>query len=45
MPPFAWMLTDAEVADVLTDVRNEWDNSASAVAPAAVQAARMRSER
>ena len=31
MPSFAWKLTDAEIADVATYVRNSWGNQASAV--------------
>jgi mono/diheme cytochrome c family protein len=31
MPSFAWKLTDQEVADVATYVRNSWGNEASAV--------------
>lgn len=32
MPSFAWKLTDAEVADVATYVRNSWGNQAGPVA-------------
>lgn len=32
-PPLGWRLTDQQVADVLTDVRNIWDNAAPPVAP------------
>jgi mono/diheme cytochrome c family protein len=31
MPSFAWKLTDQEIADVSTYVRNSWGNSASPV--------------
>ncbi len=31
MPSFAWKLTDAEIADVSTYVRNSWGNRAAAV--------------
>jgi mono/diheme cytochrome c family protein len=31
MPSFAWNLSDADVANVLTYVRNSWGNSAPAV--------------
>ena len=37
MPPFAQRLTDAQIAAVLTYVRNSWGNSAPAVAPAEIQ--------
>jgi mono/diheme cytochrome c family protein len=33
MPAFSWNLNDAEIADVLTYVRNTWGNAASAVQP------------
>jgi len=33
MPAFGWNLNDAEIADVLTYVRNTWGNAASAVQP------------
>jgi mono/diheme cytochrome c family protein len=32
MPSFAWKLTDQEIADVSTFIRNSWDNQAPAVA-------------
>ena len=32
MPSFAWKLTDQEVADVATYVRNSWGNRAQPVA-------------
>jgi mono/diheme cytochrome c family protein len=31
MPSFAWKLTDQEIADVSTYIRNSWDNQAPAV--------------
>ena len=37
MPPFAQKLDDADIAAVLTFVRNGWGNQAPAVAPADVQ--------
>ncbi len=40
MPPFAQRLDDADVAAVLTYVRNSWGNRAPAVAPADVQRSR-----
>jgi mono/diheme cytochrome c family protein len=36
MPPFAYMLSDQEVAEVATYVRQSWGNRASAVSPADV---------
>ena len=36
MPSFAWRLSDAEVAAVLTYIRNSWGNAAPAVAAADV---------
>ena len=36
MPGLDWRLTDANVADVLTFVRNSWGNQAPAVSPAEV---------
>ncbi len=42
MPSFAWNLNDAEVADVLTYIRNTWGNAASAVQPADVTTLRGR---
>lgn len=33
MPAFAWKLTDTQIADVLTYIRNEWGNAAQAVSP------------
>ncbi|MEP7279179.1 MAG: cytochrome c [Bacteroidota bacterium] len=40
MPPQAGLLTDQQIADVLTYVRNSFGNKASAVTPADVKAAR-----
>ena len=45
MPPFAWMLNDAEVAEVLTYIRSEWGNSASTVSAATVRESRQRADR
>jgi len=42
MPSFAWKLTDAEIADVATYVRNSWGNRASPVAENAVADMRKR---
>jgi mono/diheme cytochrome c family protein len=40
MPSFAWKLTDQEVADVATYLRNSWGNAAAAVSASDVRAAR-----
>jgi mono/diheme cytochrome c family protein len=40
MPSFAWKLSDAEVADVATYIRNSWGNHASPVAATEVAALR-----
>jgi mono/diheme cytochrome c family protein len=40
MPSFAWKLDDAQVANVLTYIRNAWGNSAPAVEAAVVERAR-----
>ncbi len=40
MPSFAWKLTDEEVADVATFIRNSWGNQAAAVLASEVRAAR-----
>jgi mono/diheme cytochrome c family protein len=40
MPPQAALLSDQQIADVLTYVRNSFGNKASAVAPSEVKAAR-----
>jgi len=41
MPPQATQLTDQQIADALTYVRNSFGNKASAVSPAEVKAARI----
>jgi hypothetical protein len=40
IPSFAWKLTDQEVADVSTFIRNSWGNQAAAVSVSDVRAAR-----
>jgi mono/diheme cytochrome c family protein len=40
MPSFAWKLTDQEIADVSTFIRNSWGNQAAAVSATDVQSAR-----
>jgi len=40
MPTFSWKLTDDQIADVLTYVRNSWGNAAPAVGAGDVSAAR-----
>jgi mono/diheme cytochrome c family protein len=40
MPAYAAKLSDQQIADVATYIRNSWGNSASAVAPAQVEKAR-----
>jgi mono/diheme cytochrome c family protein len=40
MPSFAWKLTDQEVADVSTFIRNSWGNQAAAVSVSDVRTAR-----
>ena len=40
MPSFAWKLTDQEIADVSTFIRNSWGNQAASVAAADVSALR-----
>jgi mono/diheme cytochrome c family protein len=40
MPSYAWQLNDAQVAAVLTYVRNTWGHSAGAVSESTVQSAR-----
>jgi mono/diheme cytochrome c family protein len=42
MPSFGWRLTDEQVANILTYVRNNWGNQAPAVSPETVK--RIRSE-
>jgi mono/diheme cytochrome c family protein len=41
MPSFAWKLSDQEVADVATFIRNSWGNQASAVSVSGVRKARV----
>jgi mono/diheme cytochrome c family protein len=36
MPSFAWKLTDRQIADVATYIRNSWGNAAAPVTPAQV---------
>ena len=36
MPSFAWKLTDQQIADVSTFIRNSWGNQARAVAASEV---------
>ena len=40
MPSFGWKLSDAEIADVTTYIRNAWGNAAAAVAQDVVRNAR-----
>jgi mono/diheme cytochrome c family protein len=40
MPPFAWKLSDRQVADVVTYIRNAWGNHASPVTTGNVRTAR-----
>ncbi|MEN5092999.1 cytochrome c [Pseudomonas protegens] len=40
MPPFAWRLSDQEVADVVNFIRGSWGNQGSAVKPGDVAALR-----
>jgi mono/diheme cytochrome c family protein len=40
MPSFAWKLSDQEIADVATYIRNSWGNQAESVSVADVRAAR-----
>lgn len=42
MPRFAWKLSDNEIADVATYLRNSWGNHASAVSVAEVRDVRQR---
>jgi mono/diheme cytochrome c family protein len=42
MPSFAWKLSDDEIADVATYLRNSWGNQAAAVSGAEVRAIRER---
>jgi mono/diheme cytochrome c family protein len=45
MPSFGWNLSDQEIADVLTYVRNAWGNAAQPVQPADVTKLRGRLQR
>jgi mono/diheme cytochrome c family protein len=40
MPSFAWKLTDEQIADVATYIRNSWGNEARAVSSAEVSKVR-----
>jgi mono/diheme cytochrome c family protein len=40
MPSFGWKLSDEQVADVLTYIRNAWGNSASRVSAIAAKSIR-----
>jgi mono/diheme cytochrome c family protein len=40
MPAFGWQLPDEQIAELLTYVRNDWGNAASAVDPSDVQRVR-----
>jgi mono/diheme cytochrome c family protein len=40
MPSFAWKLSDQEIADVATYIRNSWSNQAAPIAESEVSAAR-----
>jgi mono/diheme cytochrome c family protein len=40
MPAFSWILTDDQVAAVITYIRNAWGNSAPPVSAGDVQKAR-----
>jgi mono/diheme cytochrome c family protein len=40
MPAFGWQLSDEQIAQVLTYVRNDWGNAASAVDASEVKAIR-----
>jgi mono/diheme cytochrome c family protein len=42
MPTFSWKLSDPQIADLLTYIRNDWGNAASRVSPDAVKSARAR---
>jgi mono/diheme cytochrome c family protein len=42
MPSFAWKLSDQEIADVATYIRNSWGNAAPAVAESDVAQLRNR---
>jgi mono/diheme cytochrome c family protein len=40
MPAFDWRLNDAQVAAVLTYIRNNWDNAAAPVSESAITSQR-----
>jgi len=40
MPSFGWHLSDAQIADVVTYLRNTWGNAAPAVAATQVSSVR-----
>ena len=40
MPPFGWRLDDAQIADLITFIRNSWGNNAPAVTAEDVQKVR-----
>jgi mono/diheme cytochrome c family protein len=42
MPAFGWKLSDAQVADLLSYIRNAWGNAAASVSSGAVNSARAR---
>ena len=42
MPSFAWKLSDSEIADVATYIRNSWGNQAAAIVPSEVHTMRQR---
>jgi mono/diheme cytochrome c family protein len=42
MPSFAWKLSDSEIADVATFIRNSWGNQAAAISASQVHTARQR---
>ena len=44
MPSFAWRLKDAQVASVLTYIRNTWGNAATAVSADKIQTIRGKRE-
>lgn len=44
MPSFAWRLSDAQVAAVVTYIRNAWGNAAAAVSPDQIQTIRGKRE-
>jgi mono/diheme cytochrome c family protein len=42
MPSFAWKLTDDEIADLATYIRNSWGNHAAPIGASTVRAARQK---